>query len=332
MVLSSKAMPNQANLSFCPAQKTIKEKVCARGVGLHSGQTIQMELLPAGVGHGICFVRTDLPDFPEISAHISNLGDTRLQTTLRTSHPGGAAQISTVEHLLSALAALGITNLRILVDGPEVPIFDGSSLPFVALLDRAGIEAQQRARHVLVIRREVSVQAGDKSARVVPSQEFKITSRLDFDHPLISNLPLSMCVTPALFRKNIAAARTFGFLHEVEALKAAGLARGGSLKNAVVIDGYTVRNPEGLRFVNEFARHKILDAIGDLSLIGYPLLGHVHLYKSGHALNTDLVSKTLSDPKNYQIVALNLDATAPESLRASRACPKACIDVASSIA
>lgn len=287
-------------------QRTLIEKASCRGIGLHSGAPITLEMLPAPCDAGIVFVRTDLPGHPEVKACIENVADTTLATSLAVAYSGGTAQVGTVEHILSALAGLGVDNVRILLDGPEVPILDGSAGPFVDLMTHAGIESQRRPKQCLVIKKEVKQVDGNKVARVSPGRSMRIQCSLDFDHPLISPTPYSFELSEAGFRREIARARTFGFLQDVEALQARGLARGGSLENALVIDEYRVLNPEGLRFANEFVRHKVLDAIGDLSLFGMPVMGRIFLHRSGHALNTQLVRAVFADPKSYEVVTPSL--------------------------
>jgi len=283
-------------------QRTIREKIGCTGVGLHSGRSIRLELLPAPDDSGISFVRTDLRAHAEIRAHVDCVSDTRLATTLAAGVNGSRAQVSTVEHLLSALAGCGVDNLQVLVDGPEIPILDGSAAGFVEMLAVAGLEEQRKAKRYLVVRRDVKVRDGDKVAKVSPGKGLAITCALDFDHPLIAPTPFKYAFTEASFRREISRARTFGFLKDVEALQQKGLARGASLDNAIAIDGYRVLNPEGLRYPDEFVRHKVLDAIGDLGLLGMPLIGKVSLERSGHALHTQLVRALLSDPRNYQVV------------------------------
>ncbi len=283
-------------------QRTIREKVACTGVGLHTGRPIQLELLPAPVDNRVTFVRTDMASHAELRAHVQNVADTTLATTLAAGVNGSRAQVGTVEHLLAALAGLGIDNVRVLLNGPEVPVLDGSAKPFVEMLMSAGIEEQRKSKRFLVVRRDVKVLDGEKLARLSPGPGFHITCSLDFDHPLIPPTPFKLEFSDGTFRREVASARTFGFLGDVEALQARGLARGGSLANAIVIDHYRVLNPEGLRFPDEFVRHKVLDAIGDLSLFGMPIIGKVQLKRSGHALNTKLVKTVLSDPRNYEVV------------------------------
>ncbi len=283
-------------------QRTIREKASCTGVGLHSGQPIRLELLPAPEGTGVTFVRTDLPGSVEVRAYVDNVSDTRLATTLSAGVNGSRAQVATVEHLMAALFAMGIDNVRVLVDGPEVPIMDGSAVPFVRLIAKAGIEEQRKSKRFLVIKKDVRVADGDKLARLSPGPGLRIVCSLDFDHPLIAPTPYRFDFTEGAFRRELERARTFGFLRDVEALRQAGLARGGSLENAVVIDHYRVLNPEGLRYPDEFVRHKVVDAIGDMALFGMPVIGRLQLHRPGHALNTQLVQAVLADPKAYEIV------------------------------
>lgn len=308
-------------------QRTIREKVHCTGVGLHSGKPMKIELLPASEDSGIVFVRADLG--VELRASVEHVTDTTLATTLSTTHDGKRVDVATVEHILAALAGLGIDNLRILVSGPEIPIMDGSAAPFVEMLLAAGIEEQRKSKRFLVIKREVKVTDGDKVARVSPGPGLKITCSLDFDHPLIPPTPFKFDFSESAFRRELVRARTFGFLRDVEALRARGLALGGSLDNAVVIDHYRVLNPEGLRYPDEFVRHKLLDAIGDLSLFGMPLIGRVHLSRSGHALNTRLVRAVLADAKNYEIVE---PSAAPATEPVSEENPFAVFDSVESVA
>ena len=283
------------------AQHTIGEKLQVRGVGLHSGKSICLELLPAPEDNGISFVRTDKPGHAELRATSEFVVDTTLATTLGAGVNGSRVTVGTVEHLLAALRGLGVDNAQIHLDGPEVPVLDGSATEWVELIHAAGVVPQSKPRKHLVIKREVCVASDNKKACLIPGRGLKIRCQLDFDHPLICNKPFEIDLTPETFRRDIASARTFGFMSDVEKLQATGLALGGSLDNAVVVDELRVLNPEGLRFPNEFARHKVLDAVGDLSLFGMPVEGCLELYRSGHALNHKLVQAVLRDPKNYSI-------------------------------
>lgn len=283
-------------------QRTVSEKVSCSGVGVHSGQLITIEVLPAPEDTGITFIRTDIPNAPEIRAHVDNVIDTTLATRIAVTVDGKRIEVSTVEHLMAAFTGLCIDNARVLISGPEVPILDGSSAPFVAMLQSVGIEEQRKPRRYLAIKKEVKLVDGAKEAKIIPSSGFKIKCAIDFDHPLITPTPFSFEFSERSFVRDISRARTFGFLKDVEALRARGLARGASLDNAVVIDEYRVLNPDGLRYPDEFVRHKVLDCIGDLSLFGMPVLGRLSVKRPGHTLNSMLVRKVLADPKAFEIV------------------------------
>ena len=277
-------------------QRTFRQRASLEGIGLHSGATVRVTLAPAPSDSGIVFVR-DGVEIPALSEYV-------VDTTMNTSLGKGNVRVGTVEHLLAALAGCGIDNARVEVEGPEIPIVDGSSDPFVALVKRAGIHEQRAARRFLMMRKSVTVQDGDKLARLSPARgKFSIQYTIDFKHPLISDQTLKVHeLNEKSFQKDIARARTFGFKRDVERLHKAGLARGGSLANAVVVDDFNILNPEGLRFPDEFVRHKILDALGDLSLIGMPILGHLTAVKSGHALNHQLVRKVLKEADACEVV------------------------------
>jgi len=286
-------------------QRTIAEKIEFAGIGLHSGLEVCMEIFPAPADSGITFVRSDLSPGVEIPARPEFVVDTQLATTLGTVVDGQRVTIATVEHLMAALTGLGIDNLMIHVDGPELPVMDGSAAPFVKLILDAGIEELRGPKRCMVIRKEVCVQDGEKTAKIAPGPGYEITCSLDFDHPLISTKPFVFNFSERNFRNDLCAARTFGFAQDVELLRQNGLALGGSLDNAVVIDGFEIMNPEGLRYADEFVRHKIIDVIGDLSLVGMPLIGKVTMHCSGHAMNAKLVNAILSDSRSYEIVELN---------------------------
>jgi len=284
-------------------QTTIARSTAISGIGLHTGQRINMTLRPADAGVGIVFHRQIGDRKITIEATSANVVDTRLATVIGK----GEARVSTVEHLLAALAAYGLDNLHIDIDGPEVPIMDGSAAPFVSVLEEAGLKRHSVSRKFLAIRKPVTVIDGEKRVTIIPSRFFRITFDIAFQHPCIALQQRSVKVTSAGFRKELAPARTFGFLKDVESLKAAGLARGGSLENAIVVDDERILNPEGLRFHDEFVRHKILDAIGDLSLIGYPILGHVRAFKAGHDVNHQLVEKIIETPDSWQLLEFSED-------------------------
>ena len=279
-------------------QRTLQRAVLVEGVGLHSGSKVSLRLLPAPVNHGLVFARIDLPGRPIVRVCSEFVTDTSLATTLGV----GTARIATVEHLLAALSGLGIDNLRMEIDGPEVPIMDGSAAPFAARISEAGIRHQGEPKRFLVIKKTVTVTDGDKFATFSPSRRFRIDCTIDFKHPLISDQQFTLEFSDRSFIREVARARTFGFLRDVDKLRAMGLARGGSLENAVVVDDFSILNPEGLRFPDEFVRHKLLDALGDVALLGHPVIGALTVYKTGHALNQKLVAKVLSDPANFEVV------------------------------
>lgn len=278
--------------------------VCA-GVGIHSGQRVRMAIRPAPVGAGVVFIRTDIGErdnrIPVAAAAV-----TRTQLNTEVANSAGAS-VSTIEHLMAALAALGIDNATVELDGPEVPIMDGSALPFVQLLDRAGRRTQDAPRRYIEIVEPVEVTEAGKQAALYPASTFEVDFSIDFASAAIGHQRVELQVDEASFRKELSAARTFGFIHEVEALRAAGLARGGSLENVIVIDGDRILNPEGLRFEDEFVRHKALDAIGDLYVLGAPLLGRFEASRSGHALNNRLVRELLARPQAWRLRAFAPD-------------------------
>lgn len=270
------------------SQRTLKRQVKVEGIGLHTGSPSTVVICPAPPDTGIVFISGGTA----IKAISENVGDTSYATTL---HSGGST-VRTVEHLLAALSGLSVDNAFIEVDGPEVPIMDGSSGPFVKALKEAGIKEQKAPRRYIKILKAITVNEGDKSATLLPSPVPRMTYRIDFEHPLISDQSLSMDLSPADYEQDLADARTFGFLRDVQMLWKAGLAKGGSPENAVVVDEDRILNDEGLRFPDEFVRHKMLDAIGDLSLLGMPFIGHLVADKSGHRLNQRLVEEVLSHP------------------------------------
>jgi len=281
-------------------QRTVKEEIVCRNIGLHTGRKVGMTIKPAEGGEGIVFVRKDLPGQPRIKAELANVCDTTLATTIGLN----GATVSTVEHLMSAFSGLGIDNAVVELDSFEVPIMDGSSLPFVTMLKEHGTVIQGHQRRYLVIESCVSVKDENGSAMFLPAPERRITYTIDFPHPVIGRQSYSFSLNHESYEREICAARTFGFLKDVEYLQAVGLALGGSLRNAVVLDEKGVINKEGLRFPDEFVKHKILDAIGDLSLLGMPILGHFVAYKSGHRLNNLLLKELMAARDAWRIVSL----------------------------
>lgn len=290
-------------------QRTLKSLIGASGVGLHTGQKVRMTLRPAPVDTGIVFRRIDLTSPVDIPARAELVGDTRMASCLVRD----GVRVSTVEHLMSALGGLGVDNAYVDLDAAELPIMDGSASPFVLLIQQAGIEEQTAPKRFLRVTRRVEVRNGDKWARLEPYDGFKLSFSIDFRHPVIERSTQSVSVDFAetSYLKEIARARTFGFMHEVEELRESGLALGGGLDNAVVLDEYRVLNAEGLRFADEFIRHKLLDAIGDLYLLGGPLLGAFSAHKSGHALNNRLLRALLADQTAFETVTFERAEEAP---------------------
>ena len=290
-------------------QRTLKALTRATGVGLHTGRKVAMTLRPAQPDTGIVFRRTDLGTPVDVPARADLVGETRLCSCLVQ----GAVKVYTVEHLMSALAGLGIDNLYVDLDGPEVPIMDGSAAPFALLVQRAGIEQQNAAKRFLRVAKTVEVREGDKWARVEPYDGFKLSFSIAYDHPVIekSANALSVDFADTSYLKEVARARTYGFMQEVEQLRESGLALGGGLENAVVLDEYRVLNAEGLRFGDEFIRHKLLDAVGDLYLLGKPLLAAFSAHKSGHALNNRLLRALLGDAGAVETVTFERAEDAP---------------------
>lgn len=292
-------------------QRTLKNAIRATGVGLHTGQKVYLTLLPAPVDTGIIFRRVDLDPVVEIQAKAENVGDTTLSTTLVK----GDVRVSTVEHLLSAMAGLGIDNAIVEVSAPEVPIMDGSAGPFVFLIQSAGIEEQSAAKKFIRIKKPVTIDVGDKTASFLPFDGFKVSFSIDFDHPVFRDRTAfaSVDFSSTSFVKEVSRARTFGFMHEFEYLRSKGLAKGGSLDNAVVVDEYRILNEDGLRYEDEFVKHKILDAIGDLYLLGNSLIGEFKAHKSGHALNNMSLRQLIQQQDAWEVVTFEDDTTAPIS-------------------
>ena len=286
-------------------ETTIQRPVEARGIGLHSGVPVSIRVLPAPVSTGIVFLRTDLDNFP-IPASWRHVARVSYATSLMRQ----GVLISTTEHLLSVFYSCGIDNAYIEINNLEVPILDGSGLPFLELIKEAGVRHYRRKRRYLRIRRPITVEdSGEKRISILPDDSFRLTCEIRYDHPLVGRQTLEMEVTPDRYGEEIAPARTFGFLYELDQMRNMGLIRGASLDNAVCFDRNTVMNPNGLRFPDECCRHKALDLIGDLALIGKPLLGHVIAERAGHAMHAQLVSRLMSDPSLYEIITFDQLAT-----------------------
>ncbi len=293
-------------------QRTVAKRVSCTGVGLHSGQPATLTLAPAPADAGISFVRVDLgAEIPALNEHV-------VDTTLSTNLGIGRALVHTVEHVLAALQGMGIDNCRVEVDGPEIPIVDGSAAPFVCMIQEAGVKAQRAGKRHLIVEKRVEIRDGDKFARLEPSDGFSVDFTADFGHPLITDQSFKVTVSDRVFDREVARARTFCFLRDIERMQAAGLARGGSLENAIVVDEFSILNPEGLRFPDEFARHKVLDAIGDLALLGAPVIGALTAVKGGHAMNQALVRKVLDDPSSHRIVRASAESDADAPVAAGR--------------
>ncbi|MCL2656194.1 MAG: UDP-3-O-acyl-N-acetylglucosamine deacetylase [Betaproteobacteria bacterium] len=293
-------------------QRTLKSVVTTTGVGLHSGIKVTLALRPAAVDTGIVFRRVDLNPPVDLPASPYSVVDTRLCSGLQN----GAAKIGTVEHLMSALAGLGVDNAYVDVEGPEIPILDGSSAPFVFLIQSAGIEAQPAPKRFLRVKKTVEVRDGDKWVRLAPHDGFRLAFSIQFNHPAIDRTGTEVTVDFAeqSYARDVARARTFGFMHEVEYMRDNGLARGGSLDNAIVMDEYRVLNADGLRYADEFVKHKVLDAIGDLYLAGHPLLAAYSAHKSGHAMNNQILRALLEDAAAWELVTFEQDSTVPATL------------------
>lgn len=292
-------------------QRTLKKAISATGVGLHNGEKVTLTLRPAAPDTGIVFKRVDLPQPNEIKATPQAVHDTRLCSALEEN----GARVATVEHLMSALAGLGIDNVYIDVTASEIPIMDGSSGPFVFLVQEAGIAEQAAAKKFIRVKKAVEVVEGDKWVRFEPYHGFKIDFTIQFNHPVFEHSGNNVKIDFAAdsYIKEISRARTFGFMHEVEYLRSNGLARGGSLDNAIVLDEYRVLNSDGLRYDNEFAKHKVLDAIGDLYMLGHPILGAFYAYKSGHAMNNQLLRALMQDEAAWEFVTFEKNEDAPDA-------------------
>ena len=292
-------------------QRTLRNPIKALGIGLHTGKNISMELLPSKVNTGINFIRTDIDESFLIPAIAENVGDTSLSTALIKDD----IKISTIEHLLSAIAGLGVDNCIIKVDGPEVPIMDGSSSPFVFLIQSAGLEEQDALKKFIKVKKEIAVSRDDAYASIKPFNGFKVAFKVDFDHPVHKKLPAESIIdfSSTSFVKEVCRARTFGSWNEKELLQSKNLALGASVSNAIVFGDDKILNEEGLRFNDEIVKHKMLDAIGDLYLLGGNLIGQFSGYKSGHALNNQLLRKIIADNDAYEVVKFENSENAPIS-------------------
>ncbi len=292
-------------------QRTVAKRVSCTGIGLHSGKPATLTLAPAAPDAGISFVRMDLGI--EIPARNEFVADTTLSTNLAR----GDARVQTVEHVMAALHGMGVDNCRVEVDGPEIPVLDGSAAPFVCLVREAGLQTQRPGRRWLVVEHAVEIRDGDKLARLEPADGFSVSFTADFGHPLITNQAFRVTLNDRVFEREVARARTFCFRRDIERMQAAGLAKGGSLENAIVVDEFSILNPEGLRFPDEFARHKVLDAVGDLALFGMPILGALTAVKSGHAMNQALVRRVLADAASHRVVRVSAESEVPRARAAA---------------
>jgi len=298
-------------------QHTLRAPVYTRGVGLHGGRKVNLTLRPAPANTGIVFSRVDLPEKPSFQVEPHRVTDTRMCSALEAN----GAKVATVEHLLSALAGLAVDNLLIELDGPEIPIMDGSAAPFVYLIQGVGLEAQNAPRRYIRVLRTVRVEEGDKWAEFRPYEGYRLRFHIDFDHPALqqSGNALHMDFSRAEYVREISRARTFGFMRDVEYLRAHGLALGGTLDNAIVMDELSVLNAEGLRYADEFVKHKVLDALGDLYLSGHPLLAEFDAYKSGHGLNNQLLCALMDQPEAWEWASFTEKDTVPEAVQAGAA-------------
>ena len=280
-------------------QQTISNSISVKGIGLHTGNLVELTLEPAAVDNGIKFIRVDKKNDNVIEAIWSNVSETVLSTTISNSH---GLKISTIEHLMSALSGLHIDNLNIYINANEVPIMDGSSKPFVELIEEIGIKQQSKKRKLLNVKKSIEVAENNTSVKIVPNNQFSIDFEIDFPSKIVSKQSCQLQLINGNYKTDIAAARTFGFEKDVNYLRSNGLALGGSLDNAVVVGENEILNKEGLRYTDEFVRHKILDSIGDLYLAGSPIIGYFYGNKSGHYLNNQLLRKLFSDNSNYEYI------------------------------
>ncbi len=281
-------------------QRTLFNSISCTGIGLHSGEKVSMTIRPASPDTGIRFIRKDLPGRHLIKAH----SDSVINTTMCTVIGNNGNHVSTIEHLMGAFFGFGIDNALVEIDGPEVPIMDGSAAPFIYLLKSSGIKEQKKPKEFIVIKKTLNIREGNRSITIKPSKGLKISFTIDFHHPLISDQQFDFSFSGKEFIDEISRARTFGFLKDIEMLREAGLAKGGSLDNAIVIDDFRVLNEDGLRYPNEFVRHKILDFLGDIAVMGTPIIGHFIINKSGHSLNHAMLRKLSSNKRYWKKITL----------------------------
>jgi len=296
-------------------QRTVAQPVTCSGIGVHSGKQVQLTIRPAPVNHGIKFIRTDLPDSPGISAHLNMVVDTSLATVIGYN----GFIVSTIEHLMACFAGLSIDNALVELDAYEMPIMDGSAGPFAKMIRSAGIAKQAESRCVFIVKKPIMLKENGKAVCVYPSPEFKVTYSIAYPHPLIKEQTYSLTISEDTFEKEISWARTFGFIQEIEYLKHYGFAKGGSLDNAIVLDQDDILNTDGLRYPDEFVRHKILDCLGDFSLLGLPIMGHIVVEKSGHAFNHQFLKKFFNQRESWETRFLHgtsLDLTRQPASRA----------------
>lgn len=279
-------------------QRTVSEEISCTGIGLHSGKKVRLTIKPSSPNSGITFERVDISPDSAVKASFDNVVETNMATTIGFN----GYSVSTIEHIMAAFFGMGIDNALVQVDGEEVPIMDGSSAPFVFLLKNAGVTIQNSYKRFLLVKKSVKVTDGNRSVHLYPSNELKITYKIDFNHPLIKDQAYEISFSQSSFIQEISRARTFGFLKDVQTLKNNGLAKGGSLDNAIVMDEFRVLNEDGLRYKNEFVRHKILDFIGDLAIIGHVVIGHFVVERSGHSLNQTLLKKFMAQEKCWEVV------------------------------
>ncbi len=282
-------------------QRTLKAPATCTGVGLHSGKPVTLTLKPAPVNQGITFVRVDLPNRPAITAHFNRVVDTSLATVIGSD----GFIVSTIEHLMATFAGLSIDNAFVELDAYEVPVMDGSAAPYTEMILRGGIREQDAPRHYFIITEPIELSDNGKFVGIYPCDRFEISCSISFDNPAIGEQRYHLVLSDKAFAREISPARTFGFLHEVEYMKSYGLAQGGSLQNAVVVDEDGVVNAEGLRFADEFVRHKLLDSLGDFSLLGMPLLGHLEVIRSGHAFNHAFLEKFFQSKQSWETLSIS---------------------------